>query len=123
MQGSPMQGSPMQSGIQSGMQKGGRGASKADGLPPIAERDKKLLNLQQQADDKKKQMKEDYKQIKESVKENPYLQAALLQYEEYFALQEKQIKALKALLKDSVIKNKDQMEIKREIADLEKNLP
>ena len=52
------------------------------------------MNLQQQADDKKKQMKEDYKQIKESVKENPYLQAALLQYEEYFALQEKQIKAL-----------------------------
>ena len=110
-----MQGSPVQ--------KGGRGESKADGLYPIAERDKKLLNLQQQADDKKKQMKEDYKELKENVKENPYLQAALLQYEEYFALQEKQIKALKALLKDSVIKNKDQMEIKREIADLEKNLP
>lgn len=84
-------------------------------------RDKMIMHLQEQADCKKKQLKTDYRLLKESVKENPYLQLAVEEYDKYFALQKKQLDALKNLLKtiDTV---SDQWQIKREIAALEKNL-
>ena len=105
-----------------GAEKGGVGGTPKGAPPSIAARDKILLDLQEQADDKKKQIKEDYRELKKNIKENPYLQDALVHYEEYFSLQEKQIKALKQLLGDSLLKKDDQKAIKKEIATLEKNL-
>jgi hypothetical protein len=80
-----------------------------------------LLHLQEQADCKKKQLKDDYKQLKASVKENPYLQVAVDEYDKYFAVQQKQLQALQNLLK-TIDLPADQRTIKREIAALEKNL-
>lgn len=99
------------------------GVAGGAGGDSIPQRDKMLLNLQAQADQKKQQIKEDYKHLKTSVKENPYLAEALTHYDEYFALQQKQINALKALLRDSALKKDDQKMIVKEIATLEKNLP
>jgi hypothetical protein len=84
-------------------------------------RDKMIMHLQEQADCKKKQLKEDYKLLKENVKENPYLQVAVDEYDKYFALQRKQLDALKNLLK-TIDTASDQRQIKHEIAALEKNL-
>jgi hypothetical protein len=107
-----------------GTQEGGGRISPRGGVgDSIPQRDKMLLNLQAQADQKKQQIKEDYKHLKTSVKENPYLAEALTHYDEYFALQQKQINALKALLSDSALKKDDQKLIIKEIATLEKNLP
>ena len=89
--------------------------------PSISQRDQMLIHLQEQADCKKKQLRDDYKLLKQSVRENPYLQAAVEQYDEYFAVQKKQLAALKTLLKNIDIPA-DQREIKKEIASLEKNL-
>jgi hypothetical protein len=118
------------SGMNKVVQKSGENISSAGGvggIPPggvggIPQRDKMLLNLQAEAEQKKKQIKEDYRDLKSQIKENPHLQEALIHYEEYFALQEKQIKALKNLLNDSFLKKEDHQQIKREIANLEKNL-
>ena len=87
----------------------------------IAQYDKMLMHLQEQSECKKKQLRDDYKLLKKSVKENPYLQAAIDQYDEYFEVQKKQLAALKTLLKNIDIPA-DQREIKREISALEKNL-
>jgi len=87
----------------------------------LAQYDQMLIHLQEQADCKKKQMRDDYKLLKQTVKENPYLQGALDEYHEYFAVQKKQLAALKNLLKNINIPA-DQREIKKEIATLEKNL-
>jgi len=107
-----------------GTQEGGGHISPRGGVgDSIPQRDKMLLNLQAQADQKKQQIKEDYKNLKTSVKENPYLAEALTHYDEYFALQQKQINALKALLSDSALKKDDHKLIIKEIATLEKNLP
>ena len=84
-------------------------------------RDKMLLHLKEQANCKKKQLKEDYKQLKASVHENPYLQAAVDEYDKYFAVQQKQLHALQTLLK-TIELPADQRTIQREIAALEKNL-
>ena len=65
----------------------------------IADKDKLLLDLLEERDCKKKQLKEDYKKIKINVKENPYLQTAIKEYEKYFEVEKQQIKALKMLLK------------------------
>jgi hypothetical protein len=105
-----------------GNQEGGV-ACGAGGAGPhsISQRDKRLLLLQEQSELKKKQIIEDYRRIKNNVKENPYLQTVVTEYDKYFELQHKQIQALKALLQN-VNKKEDKMEIKREIAALEKNL-
>ena len=66
----------------------------------LAQYDQMLIHLQEQADCKKKQMRDDYKLLKQNVKENPYLQAAIDQYDEYFAVQKKQLAALQTLLKN-----------------------
>ena len=84
-------------------------------------RAKMIMHLQEQADCKKKQLKEDYKRLKESVKDNPYLQVAVDEYDHYFSLQRKQLDALKKLLK-TIDGASDQWRIKREMAALEKNL-
>jgi len=110
------------SGMNKAVQGGGAEKGGVGGTPSIAARDKILLDLQEQAADKKKQIKEDYRELKKNIKENPYLQDALVHYEEYFSLQEKQINALKQLLRDSLLKKDDQKAIKKEIATLEKNL-
>ena len=55
----------------------------------LAQYDQMLIHLQEQADCKKKQMSDDYKLLKQNVKENPYLQGALDEYHEYFAVQKK----------------------------------
>jgi len=87
----------------------------------LAQYDQMLIHLQEQADCKKKQMRDDYKLLKQNVKENPYLQAAIDQYDEYFAVQKKQLAALQTLLK-TIVSPSDQREIKKEISTLEKSL-
>ena len=91
----------------------------SDGIS-IAQIDKMVINLQEQRDCKKKQLKENYKLLKAGVKDNPYLQIAINEYEKYFAGEKKQLKALKTLLK-SVHSLEDQRDIKKEIAALEKS--
>lgn len=66
-------------------------------------------------------MRDEYNKLKTDVKENPYLQSALDEYEKIFAVDTRKIKALKTLLK-TVDTIEDQKEIKREIAALEKNI-
>ena len=88
----------------------------------IPQHDKKLMHLQEQVEIKKKQLRDDYKELKKNVKENPYLQDAVDQYDEYFALERKKLEALKTLSK-TIVSLLDQREIKREISALEKNLP
>ena len=88
----------------------------------IPQRDQMLMHLQEQSEIKKKQLRDDYKELKKNVKENPYLQDAIDKYDEYFALEIKKLDALKNLLK-TIVSPLDQREIKREIAALEKNLP
>ena len=87
-----------------------------DGIS-IAEKDKMVMQIQDQQDCKKKQLKEDYARLKKSVKDNPYLQVAIDEYEKYFAIEKQQVKALKDLLKhvDSI---HDQREIKKAIIKL-----
>ena len=87
----------------------------------LAQYDQMLMHLQEQADSKKKQMKDDYKLLKQTVKENPYLQGALDEYHEYFAVQKKKLAALQTLLKN-VDNPVDKREIKREISILVKSL-
>jgi len=91
----------------------------SDGIN-IAQIDKMIIHLQEQRDCKKKQLKENYKLLKAGVKDNPYLQVALDEYEKYFAGEKQQIKALKTLLK-SVQSIEDQRDIRKEIAALEKS--
>ncbi len=87
----------------------------------LAQYDKNLIHLQEQVEIKKKQLRDDYKELKKNVKENPYLQDALDQYDEYFALERKKLEALKTLSK-TIVSPLDQREIKKEISNLEKNL-
>ena len=91
----------------------------SDGIS-IAQKDKMLIHILEQRDCKKKQLKEDYKRLKEGVKDNPYLQVAIDEYESYFAGEKQQLKALKKLLK-SVHSIEDQRDIRKEIAALEKS--
>jgi len=107
--GIPQESTPQESTPQAGVR----------GSIPL--RDKMIMHLQEQADCKKKQLKEDYKRLKESVKDNPYLQVAVDEYDHYFSLQRKQLDALKKLLK-TIDGASDQWQIKREMAALEKNL-
>jgi hypothetical protein len=103
-------------------QTGGVGVEPPSENPPGAcSRDKKIMNLQAQAEHKKKLMRDEYKKLKTDVKENPYLQSAIDEYEKVFAVDTRKIKALKTLLK-SVNTIEDQKKIKREIAALEKNM-
>ena len=87
----------------------------------LAQRDKKIQHLQSETREKKKQLKEDYDMLKQSVKDNPYLQVALAEYDTLFANERKQVQALKTLLKQ-VTTPADRRDIMREIAVLEKNL-
>ena len=87
----------------------------------LAQRDKKIQHLQTETREKKKQLKEDYDMIKQSVKDNPYLHVALAEYDKLFANERKQVQALKTLLKQ-VTTPADRRDIMREIAVLEKNL-
>lgn len=87
----------------------------------LAQRDKKIQHLQAETREKKKQLKEDYDMLKQSVKDNPYLQVALAEYDTLFANERKQVQALKTLLKQ-VTTPADRRDIMREIAVLEKNL-
>lgn len=96
-----------------------------DGIS-IAHRDKMLMHIQDQLACKKNQIKIDYKQLKQSVDDNPYLQVAIDEYEKYFAIEKQQIKALKDLLRqvESISHTESishRHEIKKAIADLEKN--
>ena len=113
------------SGVNKAVQGGGDNYSSHGGRrgapPSIAARDKILLDLQEQAADKKKQIKEDYRELKKNIKENPYLQDAVDQYDEYFTLERKKLEALKTLSK-TIVSPLDQREIKKEISNLEKNL-
>jgi hypothetical protein len=63
-----------------------------------ADRDKMVLDLLEQRDCKKKQLREDFKTLKKNVKENPYLQVVIQEYEKYFEVEKQQLKALKTLL-------------------------
>jgi hypothetical protein len=87
----------------------------------ISLRDKKLLQLQEDIESKKKQLKDDYRQLKNSVNDNPHLQAAIDEYDKYFLIVKQKIQALKTLLRNMDSKS-EQREIKKEIADLEKSL-
>ena len=84
----------------------------------IAQRDKQLMDLQHQIELKEAQLKQDYQRLLRDVKQNPYLQVALDEYNRYFKKEktekDRKIKALTDLLQQ--IENKeDQIEIKREI--------
>jgi hypothetical protein len=84
----------------------------------IAQRDKQLMNLQSQIEDKEAQIKQDYSRLKRDVKHNSFLQFALDEYNDYFAQEKaeklKKIKALTGLLQ--YMKNNDDIiDIKREI--------
>lgn len=89
-------------------------------MTSIANKDKMIMNLQDQRDCKKKQMKQDYKKLKENVKDNPYLQVAIEEYEKYFAIEKQQIKALKKLM-TYVNTQDDRKQINNVIISLEKN--
>ena len=84
----------------------------------LAERDKMLMNIQDQLKCKKSQLKEDFKRLKADVKENPYLQVAIEEYEKYFNIEKQQIQSLKNLLK--VVRAEDRKPIEKQIALLEK---
>jgi len=86
----------------------------------IADKDKMIMNLQDQRDCKKKQMKQDYKNLKENVKDNPYLQVAIEEYEKYFSIERQQIKSLKKLM-SYVNTQDDRKQINNVITSLEKN--
>ena len=101
----------------------GVGTQNAVAKKSIAQRDKELMHLQQQIELKEAQVKKDYLRLKRDVKENPYLQVALLEYKTYF-LKEKEekkekIKALSNLLKH-VKEERDINEIKREIIQIKR---
>ena len=86
----------------------------------ISDKDKMIMNLQDQRDCKKKQMKQDYKNLKVNVKDNPHLQVAIEEYEKYFAIEKQQIKALKKLM-TYVNTQDDRKQINNVITSLEKN--
>ena len=89
----------------------------------IAQRDKELMALQQQIELKEAQLKKDYLRLQRDVKQNPYLQVALLEYKTYFAKakeeKEQKIKALSNLLKH-MKEESDVNEIKREIIQIKR---
>lgn len=89
----------------------------------IAERDKELMQLQQQIELKEAQLKQDYRRLQKVVKQNPYLQVALEEYKTYFHNEkkekEKKVKALSNLLKHMKEEN-DINAIKREIIQIKR---
>jgi hypothetical protein len=89
-------------------------------IKSISDKDKMIMNLQDQRDCKKKQMKQDYKNLKENVQDNPHLQVAIDEYEKYFAIEKQQIKALKKLM-TYVNTQDDRKQINNVITSLEKN--
>jgi len=94
----------------------------------IAQRDKELMDLQAQIEDKEAQLKQDYQRLVRDVKHNPYLEVALEEYKTYFAKEKadkiKKIKALTVLLEHIEANQGDQADafaIKGEIKRI-KNL-
>jgi len=89
----------------------------------IAQRDKELMQLQQQIELKEAQLKQDYRNLQRDVKQNPYLQVALEEYNTFFQNEkkekEKKVKALSNLLKH-VKDESDINEIKREIIQIKR---
>jgi hypothetical protein len=88
----------------------------------IAHWDQRLLDLQEQIALKENQLKEDYRHLQRDIKHNPHLEAALVEYKDYFAKakteKDKQIKALTGLIHSlEKIPNakSDIIDIKREI--------
>ena len=84
----------------------------------IASRDKQLMALHQQIELKEAQIIEDYRRVQRDLKHNPYLQAAVDEYKNYFDRKtqekKKEIKALSELLK--YVKTPDEeIAIKQEI--------
>ena len=86
----------------------------------IAEMDKKVLDILAELEEKKKDLVQDYKTVKKTVKENPYLKNALTVYEDYFKKQNLHVEALEHLLK--VVPPADQPAIKKEIKEIKKYL-
>jgi len=101
--------------------------TKLSTIKSIAEHDKKIIDLQHLVNLKKTQLRQDYENLLKNVKSNPFLQAGIDEYKQYFENDKKskieQIKALKTILnsldKDNVF---DRNEIKREIKDIEQNM-
>ena len=89
----------------------------------IAQRDKELMQLQQQIELKEAQLKQDYRRLQRDVKQNPYLEVALEEYKTHFAKEklekEKKVKALSNLLKH-MKEESDINEIKREIIQIKR---
>jgi hypothetical protein len=93
----------------------------------IAQRDKELMDLQAQIEDKEAQLKQDYQRLVRDVKQNPYLEVALEEYKAYFAKEKaekiKKIKALTVLLEHIEANQGDQADafaIKGEIKRIKK---
>jgi hypothetical protein len=88
----------------------------------IAQRDKQLMALHHQIEQKEAQLRQDYQRLQRDVKHNPDLKVAIEEYKTYFAKEKsekiKKIKALTALLQH-IEKNNgeqaDKFDIKREI--------
>ena len=96
-------------------------------IKSIAGHDKKIIDLEHLVKIKKAQMTKNYEILLKNVKSNPYLQAGIDEYKNYFKetseRKDRQINALKTLLnsldKDNI---SDRNEIKREIKLIEKEL-
>jgi hypothetical protein len=93
-----------------------------------AQRDKQLMDLQHQIEQKEAQLKQDYQRLLRDVKHNPYLHVAIEEYKTYFAKEKKakeqKIKALTLLLQDLQQKGAaeaDLIDIKREIKVIKQN--
>ena len=99
------------------------GQKNAASRKSIAQRDKELMQLQQQIELKEAQLKQDYRRMQRDVKQNPYLEVALEEYKVYFNKEkqekEKKVKALSNLLKH-MKEESDRNEIKREIIQIKR---
>ena len=87
----------------------------------IAERDKLLMDLQEQIEVKEAQLTQDYKRLLRDVKQNPYLQVAIEEYNTYFKKakkeKEQKIKMLENLL-EGMENQEDRIQIKQEINNI-----
>ena len=89
----------------------------------IAKNDKKRMNLEKELELVRKQLKEDYHMMLKNVKQNPYLNVAIHEYETFFENEKKKNKQKVDALSKLLNLTKDEMDkfdILREIKRLNK---
>jgi hypothetical protein len=89
----------------------------------IAKNDKRIMNLEKELEFVKKQLKDDYRMMLKNVKQNPYLNVAIHEYETFFENEkqknQQKVDALSKLLK-LTNDEMDKFDILREIKRLNK---